>query len=414
MRIVLLNQFFWPDAAATSQLLTDVARDLAERGHDVHAICAATSYAGADDDRAPSVTIHRVGSFGFGRSKIGRILSYGSFYLGAAFRSLLITKPDVVLSLTTPPLISLIGNLLQILRGAKHWIWEMDMYPDVAVDLGYMKAGGSVETSIGILADWSRKHSTGIIALGDCMKERLISRGVNADKIRVCDNWADSRAIKFIENDRLSEEVKLLYSGNLGLAHDLDTLTGAIKRLAADQRFKFLFVGGGGRITELAAWVSAEEIDSVQFLPYAKRAELSKSLSVGDIGLVTQRSECCGSVVPSKVYGLMAAGRPFLFVGPAAATPARIIKRFQCGWHISCGDVDGLTTLLIHLAEQKQEIRAAGVRGRSALLQNFDRPIGLERITSILLTGEMPKSQTSTLLTTSPTLTQTEVFSNSQ
>ena len=85
MKIVLLNQFFWPDSAATSQLLTDVARDLAEQGHDVHAVCAANSYAGADDEKAPPVTIHRVRSFGFGRSKIGRILSYGSFYLGGGF-----------------------------------------------------------------------------------------------------------------------------------------------------------------------------------------------------------------------------------------------------------------------------------------------------------------------------------------
>ena len=105
---------------------------------------------------------------------------------------------------------------------------------------------------------------------------------------------------------------------------------------------------------------------------------------MGDIGLVTQRDQCCGSVVPSKVYGLMAAGRPILFIGPAAATPARIIQQFGCGWHIACGEVAALTALLLHLAGHRDEVQAAGARGRQALLDHFDLPLGTARIASIL------------------------------
>ena len=406
MRILLLNQFFWPDSAATSQLLTDVARDLARHGHEVHAICASSSYASPSEENpadAPQVTVHRVKASGFVRGKFGRILSYASFYADAAWRSLRIPKPDVVLCLTTPPLLSLIGNLLQGLRGSKHWIWEMDLYPDVAVDLGYMEAGGVVQGVVGLLADWSRRRADGVIALGECMKDRLIARGIPSSHIEVCDNWADASAIPVLETAGSPDQLHLLYSGNLGLAHDLDTLTGAIKYLDAGKRFRFLFVGSGGRRDELAAFLEKESIGSVQMLPYVKRADLGSSLALGDIGLVTQRDRCCGSVVPSKVYGLMAAGRPVLFIGPAGATPARIIQQFGCGWHIACGDVAALSALLLHLADYRDEVRQAGARGRQALLDHFDLPLGTARIASILLrdseckpAGDPARSLTST------------------
>ena len=388
MRILLLNQFFWPDSAATSQLLTDVARDLTHQGHEVHAICAASTYAAASEDDPldlPQVTVHRVQASSFVRGGAGRILSYASFYAGAAWRSLQIPKPDIVLCLTTPPLLSLIGNFLQVLRGSKHWIWEMDVYPDVAVDLGYMKAGGFVQWFVGLLVDWSRRHSDGVIALGECMKDRLVERGISASHIEVCDNWADGSAIPVLEMAGSPGQLSLLYSGNLGLAHDLDTLTGAIKEVDPGGRFRFFFAGSGGRREELTAFLQRENIESVTMLPYVKRADLGSSLALGDIGLVTQRDACCGSVVPSKVYGLMAAGRPVLFIGPAGATPARIIERFGCGWHIKCGEVAALTTLLLHLADHRDEVRQKGVRGRQALLAHFDLPLGTARIASILL-----------------------------
>ena len=108
----------------------------------------------------------------------------------------------------------------------------------------------------------------------------------------------------------------------------------------------------------------------------------------GDIGLVTQQNACSGAVVPSKVYGLLAAGRPILFIGPADATPAAIIHRYRCGWHIECGDVDGLVELLAQLSAQPELVRAAGQRARETLLAHYDRPLGVARICDILGLGD--------------------------
>lgn len=385
MRILLLNQFFWPDSAATSQLLTDVARGLAERGHDVYAIAGDSRYSVQSEDDFPAVTIIRVKSSHFRRGKLGRVASYASFYAGAIVRVLSMPKPDLVLTLTTPPLISLVGTIAKMLRGSEHFIWEMDVYPDVAVDLKYLRADGWVAHSTGILADWSRRHADGIIALGECMRDRLKARGVDPTRILVADNWADGRSI--VPQPRPSTRdgsLLLLYSGNLGLAHDLDTLTGAMLRLNRDSRFEFAFVGDGGRRNELASFIAEHSLTNVFLRPYVERESLGESLAAGDIGLVTQREECCGSVVPSKVYGLLAAGRPVLFIGPRDATPARIIERFHCGWHIECGDVTALTQLLLRLADKPDEVAVAGKLARHALEEHFDLRIGVERIANIL------------------------------
>jgi colanic acid biosynthesis glycosyl transferase WcaI len=384
MKILLLNQFFWPDSSATSQLLTDLARGLAERGHDVDVICAQGGYGLADEGSAPTARIYRAGALPFVRGPFGRVLSYLSFYISATLRGLTLDRPDLVITLTTPPLLSLLGTLIKSLRGSRHFIWEMDIYPDVAVDLNYFRAGGIIDRVVGALADLSRRRVDGVIALGECMKDRLMRRGLPADQIFVADNWADGAAIRQVPRPGNPDDLVLLYSGNLGLAHDLGTLLGTMDILKHDPQFKFLFVGSGGRRKELEDFCALHEIRSVELRPYAQRSNLGESLGAGDIGLVTQRNACLGSVVPSKVYGLLAAGRPILFVGPREATPARIIARYACGWQIDCGDVDSLVSLLRRLAKDPDEVHAAGNRARQALLQEYDLPIGVARICAIV------------------------------
>ena len=383
MRILLLNQFFWPDSAATSQLLTDLARGLAERGHIVDAIAADGGYALTDAGEAPPVTVHRIASLPFRRGTVARVLSYASFSVGAALRSLSGPRPDLVLTLTTPPLLSLLGNAVKLARGSRHVIWEMDVYPDVAVDLGQFRSGGLPDRVVGALADWSRRRADTLIALGECMKDRLVARGIPPDRVAVADNWADGSRI--LPLPRANDgKLTLLYSGNLGLAHDLDTITSAIADLEHDPRFHFIFAGRGGRLAELERFRDQHPLASVEVRPLVQRASLSESLSAGDIGLVTQRDACVGSVVPSKVYGLLAAGRPILFIGPREATPARIIDRFGCGWHVRCGDSLAVTQLLLHLAAHPEQVSLAGERARVALLAHFDLPIGVDRIATLL------------------------------
>lgn len=415
MRVLLLNQFFWPDAAATSQLLTDVARGLRERGHEVHAIAGDRGYAIQDSTDTPDVQIHRVKSFRFMRGPLGRLASYASFFFGCAWQGLRVPRPDVVVTLTTPPLLSLIGNLIRALRGAQHFIWEMDMYPDVAVDLQYISSGGLADRVIGAIADFSRKRSNGILALGTCMRDRLVHRGVPSDQISIAENWADSRIIHPAPWPVSSAPFTVLYSGNLGLAHDVNTICDAMANLHHDPRFSFVFAGSGARRPTLEQFCRERQIANAEFRPYSAKTALGESLGCGHVGLITQQDCCLGSVVPSKVYGILAAGRPVLFIGPKQSTVAKILARHQCGWQIDCSDAASLISLLAYLEEHRAQVEIAGARARQAFLAEYDLPIGVERICSLIgAPSSTNDSQISKVATTSAFSPEGERFVNTR
>ena len=160
-------------------------------------------------------------------------------------------------------------------------------------------------------------------------------------------------------------------------------------RLRADERFRFVFAGGGPLRADLEEFGRANGLRLLAFRPYCAREELGNALAEGDIGLVTQKPETLGCVVPSKTYGIMAAARPVLFIGPREATPARIIRRFDCGWQVDCGDTENLVALLRQLAEHPELIHSAGRRAREAFLARYDLPVGAGRICRILGAGSV-------------------------
>src|SRR6267378_1380232 len=382
MQVLLINQFFWPDTAATGQLLTDVTRGIDPEVHAVTVLCGTSTYGAVDTASPPRVKIVQSGGVGFSRGKIGRVVSYASFFAGAAVRCVRGPKPALVVTLTTPPLISLLGTLLKSLRGSRHFIWEMDLYPDIAIDLNVLKPRSIVTRLIGTLADISRKRADGIIALGDEMKARLVARGIPEHKILVAENWADGREIV----PAPFEEGPLVvhYSGTFGLAHEQNTIAEAMRQLRDDHCFRFVFVGGGARRVRLEEFCRVERIGNAEFRSSASRSELSRSLAKGHVGLVTQIADTAGAVVPSKTYGIMAAGRPILYVGPESATPARVLERHGCGWRIEPGDVAGMVRLLKRLEQDRTLVQEAGARARRAFEEYYDRPIGVARILSIL------------------------------
>ncbi len=385
MKLLFINQFFWPDSSATSQQLTDLAAGLAARGIEVSVLCGDGGYGGAAGSQPPAnVHVVRVKTLAFTKGPVRRVLSYLSFYVAAAVRILLMPRQDTIVSFTTPPVISLLGTMVKALRGSRHFVYEHDLYPDVAIDLGHFKRGGLIDRFVGALADFSRRHADAVIALGDCMKARLVARGIPASHVLIAEDWANSEAIQPMPRPGDPHELVLLYSGNLGLAHDLDTLTGAMKMLNEDKRFRFLFVGNASKRADLTGFIAANAIQSAEFRGYVPRDRLSEGLSLGDLGVVTQHNVCSGVVVPSKVYGILAAGRAVLFIGPRTAMPALIVERFRCGWRIEPGDVYGLTELLLHLAANRHLVEEAGVRARQALLDHYDLPLSIERIAGLL------------------------------
>ncbi|MGD0158064.1 MAG: glycosyltransferase family 4 protein [Terracidiphilus sp.] len=393
-RIIVISQFFGPDQSAVGQFLADFAGEASAAGHDVDVICGANDYVANDvaarggaQREAPNpaaaresskgrgeIRVTRVRTAKFSQNKLQKLLSYAVFYAGAVWKALTIPDPDVVVTLTAPPGLAWIGWLVRQIRGCRYVTWEMDLYPDIAIALGIPFTGWTAR-----MLDFPRRRADTVIALGPCMKMRLLQHRIPEDRIVVAENWADGQSIiplPFLDQPPL----RILYSGNLGLVHDVATIGAVLKRLADQRDVLFVFAGGGLEREELIDFCREHKIRNVAFQGYVQRNDLGVSLSECHVGLVTQKPATLGAVVPSKIYGLMAAGRPVLYIGPAAATPALLIRRFDCGWHYDCGDADGVSALLLRVLEHPDELRRKGRNGREAFADHYDKTAGVSRV----------------------------------
>jgi colanic acid biosynthesis glycosyl transferase WcaI len=386
MKILLLNQFFWPDISATGQLLTDVAADLAGQGHDVTVVCGTPSYGGRRESERPHVRVEYLRGFGFSRGPVTRFLSYLSFLALCLWRTMWLARPDVVVTLTTPPLISIIGTLLKASKGCRHVIWEMDIYPDLAVELGLLRDDAWLTRLCRTLANVARTKADCVIALGECMRRKLISMEVEADRIQVVENWADSEVFHPPLWRDWNGKLRVVYPGNLGLGHDVETLAAAVLALKDSEDVVFQFVGGGKGFEELREMCRARGIRICEFLSYEDPHRLAEErLAAAHVGIVTQKAACSGLLVPSKVYPLMAAGLPFIFVGPRDATPNLLIERHDCGWQIRNGDAEGLVRVLQDLVTSRAPLAAAGNKASEAFLERYERALGTRDVCTAIL-----------------------------
>lgn len=379
MKIIFLNRYFYPDHSATSQLLSDLAFYLAERGHEVHVISSRQLYDAPDAqlmafEQIRGVQVHRVWTSRFGRGNLlGRASDYLSFYVSATVKLFSLTDAiSVVVAKTDPPLISIPAAWVARWRGASLVNWLQDVFPEVAVELGIKALGGRIGAWIRHLRNASLNTAVLNVVIGERMALRILDCGVAANKIRVVANWVEGDVITPIlpHNNPLRvdwdliDKFVVMYSGNMGRAHEFDTILDAATELQSDSRFVFLFVGGGNQRGPLGHAVLSRGLSNVQFRPYQPRADLGLSLSVGDVHLISLRPEMEGLILPSKFYGVLAAGRPVVFVGALDGDLAQQINSAECGVVAEQGDVDGLVDSLLHLANSPSKCVRLGGNGR--------------------------------------------------
>ncbi len=406
MRIIFINRFFYPDHSGTSQMLSDLAFALAERGLELDVITSRLRYDGPDDVLASRETIngvrvHRVWTSRFGRQNlVGRALDYLTFYLTAAWMLWRqARRGDVVVAKTDPPMLSVLAWPIVRLRGAKLVNWLQDVFPEIAERFGKSTPVSRISfRAMRVLRDQTLKHADLNVTVGERMAEYVSRLGVAADRIAMVPNWADGafvRPVARADNPLrrtwgLGDDFVVGYSGNLGRAHDIETFIAAMvgvrqawaeknARGEAAVRVRWLFVGGGALITKLQMQLKALGIDGVEFRPYTPRQDLALSLTTADVHLVSLRPEREGLVVPSKIYGIAAAGRPAIFIGDADGEVARIVARYDFGRTVAQGDGPALARAIQDLAGQPELCRAMGERARRAFEADFDKPAAADR-----------------------------------
>jgi lipopolysaccharide/colanic/teichoic acid biosynthesis glycosyltransferase/glycosyltransferase involved in cell wall biosynthesis len=339
-RLLVVNRFFHPDPCATSQLLTDLVDALDQRGFAVTVLAGRHSYLNTGvvlPGRAwrAGIEVRRLRHTGFGRFSLpGRALD-GATFAAAAFLALLArARPgDVILVKTDPPLFSVLAWLVARLTGARLVNWCQDLFPESAAAIGLRLARGPLGAALRALRNASLRGAEANVAPCPRMAARLAAEGVPRARLTVIPNWADGALIRpLAPHDNplraewgLGERFVIGYSGNLGRAHLVDPVVELIAALADEPDLVFLFIGAGSGYRTLRAALIERRLDHVLFRPYQAQALLPLCLTAPDLHLVTLRPEWEGLVMPSKLYGALAAGRPVVFIGDPAGDVARLV-----------------------------------------------------------------------------------------
>lgn len=393
MKVLLLNQVFWPDVAATAQHGHDLGRYLAQHGVQVTALASRSLYSETGkalprEGGVDGIRIVRAGHSRFGKTALAaRAFDFVSFYLAALWRAIWLPRQDIVVCFTTPPFIAFVGILLRWLKGTTVVCWTMDLYPDVPVAAGVLRRGSLAHSLFDAVDRFSLRHADRVVVLGRCMQQRLLEKGVDPKRMEVINVWADGDevSVRPIEGNALrtawqvGDRFVIEYSGNFGIGHDSETMYRAMQATRADDSIRWVIVGGGTKRGELEAFVQAHDIVNAVLKPYQPREALGELLSLGNVHLVSIAGNFSGLLVPSKFYGVLAAARPVLYVGPRETEVARVIEESQCGLVIEQGDSAGLVKAIETLHADPQLAQAMGRRAREVFERTFTRSHACER-----------------------------------
>jgi glycosyltransferase involved in cell wall biosynthesis len=384
-RLVFINRYYRPDESATSQILTDLAESLAASGAEVHIVCSRQLYEDATAQLPATqlisgVQVKRIWTTRFGRRSLpGRALDYASFYLSVALTLARMLRPgDIVVAKTDPPMVSVVVSWAARLRGAVLVNWLQDVFPEVLARLEPEMLPGWIYRLLLGVRNTSLRRARMNIVLGERMAQH-IRQYVDASRIVVTANWADGALItpRSIRDSELRRRLGLEgsfvvgYSGNLGRAHEFATVLDAARRLQWESNIVFLFVGGGARFDQLRREVEQSVLQNFRFLPYQPRAGLADSLAAADVHLACLLPALEGLIVPSKAYGILAAGRPLIAIGDPTGELATLVNTHSCGMAVECDDGAALAAEILRLEGDRAACERMGKAARIAFEQHY-------------------------------------------
>jgi colanic acid biosynthesis glycosyl transferase WcaI len=380
LKFLLLNQCFYPDVVSTAQHLTDLARELSARGHDVTVIASDRGY---DDPQVRfsrretwnDIRIIRIPSLTLGKtSRWRRALNFGSFVIMCALRLLLLGRFDVVVALTSPPLISFLAALLVRLQGGRLCFWVMDLNPDEAIAAGWLREKSLAARVLESMLRYSLKRADRTIVLDRFMKDRVLAKGADATRVAVIPPWSHDDAVGFSAPGRevfrarhgLADRFVVMYSGNHSPCHPLDTLLAAALELRTREEIVFCFIGGGSEHRKVKDFALRHSLSNVRCLSYQPLDQLSHSLSAADLQVVVMGEAFVGIVHPCKIYNIMSLGTPALYIGPQ---PSHVTDLEFPLTHKQHGDVGGVAAAIVQASQQPTRTTCpAGIFKKEMLL----------------------------------------------
>jgi colanic acid biosynthesis glycosyl transferase WcaI len=397
MRVYLVNRYFWPDESATSQLLTDLAEDLYAAGHEVQVFTSRQLY---NRPRAQlpeqqiwqGIQIHRLRTSCFGRRRFaGRLLDIITFHLALRYANKIRLRPDAWFVMTDPPL--LVNTVLKLRHDLNGRVIHHvdDLYPDLAVALGSLPRQGWVTSLLDRWVKGGLTKTDQILALGECMARVLRAKGVQDDRLAISPPWADGNCLFPLDHDQNQfrreigipdGDVVVMYSGNMGLGHRFETILEAARGLVSLDKVHFVLIGDGARKPQIEAFCQANKLSNILLLPYQPRERLRETLSAGDIHLISLDKKVQGFIVPSKLAGILAVGRPVIFLGDKQNSVATAILQEPCGYVIPEGNFQQLMAIIERLTKDPGHRLQLGEAARNLFIRKYDRAVVVPEIIS--------------------------------
>ncbi len=387
LHVLLLNEYFPPDTAATAQNAALVANALAER-HRVTVLAGRPSYDPIErhpiywsrQERESNLTIDRVGSTAYSRFRMkGRLSNYLS-YLALAVPRALSMNPDVVLAMTDPPVEGIIGAAIAKFLGRPFVYNIRDLYPDMAMAAGILRPGIWTDA-------WEESHrkalrqAARVIVLSEDMRERILEKGVDPSRVIVVKDAVPFPEIAAVGDPSIVREIRsgfrfvIVHAGNLGFYGAWQTLIRAAQLLESDG-VGLVFIGEGAMKKEIQE--EAQNRPNVRFLPFRLASEIPAVMAAGDLHVVTVKRGMEGVVVPSKIYNILANGRPILAIATERAEIARLAQRYECGIVADPDDAPQVADAVRRALENPKRLEHMSCQARE-LGKTYDRLVELRK-----------------------------------
>lgn len=392
MRILLLNEYFPPDTSATAKMASVVVDALA-RQHEVRVVAGRPSYDPTEKypwrllraDKRGNVTVERVGSTAFPRFRMARrVANYLTYAALAVIRGCTV-HADIVLVMTDPPFAGILGAFVAMLTGRPFVYNIRDLYPDMAVGGDIVKSGLLVRVWER-LHRWALRRAARIIVLGEDMRDRIIAKGVDPARVAVVRDGVLIPEELPAASNPVAQEIRgafrfvALHAGNIGFYGAWDTLLNAARRLGNDG-LGIVFVGEGAQKNKLTS--EANGTHAVRFLPFRPASDIPYVLSAADVHIITVKRGLEGVIVPSKLYPVLAAGKPILVVAGPETDVARIVTRAQCGVVVDPENAEAVADAISELAAQPERLAEMGRRAR-AIAPEFEAGLHLQKFVSAM------------------------------
>ena len=417
MKIILLHQYFYPEVAGAALRLTELAVGLKQEGLEIEVLTGPANYGrkrkvprkemyhGVSIERLPKIPLDK-------NSLLGRAVGALTYFLAALIKLILSNRDALLLIGTDPPFLPFLGWLMNRVRGQNYVVVVFDIYPDIAVELGRLKKTGLLVRFWNLINSISFSKAKATITLGERMKRVLLDKCLRSNPnalVTVIPTWEDGQWIQprtksenwFCQKHGLTNKTVVLYSGNMGLAHDLISVIDAANVLRDHRNLVFLFIGGGPQQQRLVELATRKCLQNVQFLPYQPLEVTPYSLSSADIAVVSMKPGTEGLCLPSKLQTALASGAAILGIVPEESEVADVIAEHDCGIQVHPEKPDEIAEAILKLHENEDLLSALRRNARRCFESCFTKELALQKYVKVLrqidprVTGQLPLDQTS-------------------